>query len=125
MSSQNWKLDVIDKAERNAKFESSGQCAKYVREAIQKAKRKELKPAGINSAKDFGPFLQSEGYTLTNKNFDSAKPGSIAIFEGNVQHPHGHIQILGNNNVWISDFVQRRSIPWKSNENVPPYKIYE
>ena len=123
---QNWKVKVADIAKQNAHSKSKSKCGEYVREAIQRARGDKVQGTGIKSSKDFGPFLTSNGYAETNKSFKDAKPGNIAIFEGNKAHPHGHIQVLGRDNVWRSDFSQPSHIPWRDKKNnVPDAKIYE
>ena len=120
----NWKLDVASEIEKDAGSKSLGKCALYVRKAIQKGKGLKVEPTGIVSAKDYGSFLVKMGYRASKKDYSQANTGDISIFEGNKKHPHGHIQILGSDGKWRSDFKQNNFNPWKDVSN-PSYVIYE
>ncbi|TNV75875.1 hypothetical protein FGO68_gene3957 [Halteria grandinella] len=109
----------------NAESASQGKCAKYVRAAIQEALGITIQPTGIESAKDYGPWLVAHGYKVsTSKNTDAAV-GSVVIFGGNDAHKHGHIQIKTGAGQWTSDFRQNNFAPWKDQSNVPGHVLYE
>lgn len=60
---------------------SKGQCAKYVRQAIQIANHEPQSPTGIAAAKDYGPWLEKHGYRATGKTYNQASVGgNIFIF---------------------------------------------
>ena len=48
---------------------SQGKCAAYVREAVQRAKGIPVGPTGIESAKDYGPWLVKQGYSASSKSY--------------------------------------------------------
>ncbi|KRW98315.1 hypothetical protein PPERSA_02092 [Pseudocohnilembus persalinus] len=100
---------------------SKGLCAKYVREAIQRANGAPVQPTGIASAKDYGPFLKKFGYKSTKKTHDKAVTGDVVIFAGQSAHPHGHIAIKCSDGKWRSDYVQNSFWVYKQGS---PYTIY-
>jgi hypothetical protein len=120
----NWKLRAVSVIEKDAGSRSKGECGVYVSRAIQKAKGAKLEKTGIESAKDFGSFLNKMGYRATSKKHWQAKTGDIAIFDAAKGHRHGHIQILGSDGKWRSDFKQNNFNPWRDVSN-PSYVIYE
>ncbi|CDW87333.1 UNKNOWN [Stylonychia lemnae] len=103
---------------------SLGKCAKFVREAVQLAKGLPDEPTGIESAKDYGPWLVMQGYTSTLKSYTQAQIGDVAVMEGSKDHPHGHITVYCDDGHWRSDFVQRNFYPYKDGSQ-PNYVIYE
>jgi hypothetical protein len=85
----------------NAKPGSTGHCAQYVREAIEAGG---FALARHDSAKDYGPSLQSVGFIAVPAGTVS-RPGDIAVIQPIPGHPHGHMAMFDGRN-WISDFVQ-------------------
>ena len=83
-----------------------------------------MEPTGIQSAKDYGGWLEKHGYVLTNKTHENAKIGAVAILNATDNHKHGHIQIKSASGKWISDFEQNMFTPWRDVAN-PVYRIYE
>ncbi len=124
----NWKLNAANEAEKGKNSKSVGKCGIYVSRAIQRAKGIKEGPTGIGSAKDFSPFLNKMGYQATSKDYSQAKPGDIAVFDRakgkRKDHKDGHIQILGSDKKWISDYKQNKFNPWSDVSN-PSYVIYE
>ena len=106
----------------SAQPKSQKNCAKFVREAIQKALDKPIQGAGIASAKDFGTWLEKNGYQGSTKKVDEAKVGDVAIFPAIENHKHGHIQIKCDDGKWRSDFEQKSFIPFNSAKD---YTIFE
>ncbi|KRW98298.1 hypothetical protein PPERSA_02075 [Pseudocohnilembus persalinus] len=102
---------------------SKGQCAKYVREAIQRANGAPVQPTGIVSAKDYGPFVKQYGYKTTSRSHEQAVTGDVAILAGQPAHPHGHIAIKCSDGKWRSDFVQNSFWIYKDGSR-PSYTIY-
>lgn len=88
-----------------------GECAKYVREAIEAGgvKFKAPPPPVPVYAKDYHPYLGDyfEDITPTKLDKYSPKKGDIAVFQSPdlINHPHGHIQMY-NGKEWVSDFKQ-------------------
>eukprot|EP00347_Sterkiella_histriomuscorum_P018258 403346197 len=103
---------------------SLGLCAKYVREAVQRAKGIAVEPTGIASAKDYGPWLVKNGYSKSSKTYEQATTGDIAVLQGNSVHIHGHITVKCDDGHWRSDFVQNAF--WIYSDGFrPSYVIYE
>jgi hypothetical protein len=80
--------------------------------AVQQAKGIPVQPTGIVSAKDYGPWLEQQGYSASWKTFQNAEVGDIAVMEGSAAHPHGHICVKCDDGLWRSDFVQRGFFPY-------------
>ena len=102
---------------------STGKCAKVVREAVQKALGKPVVATGIESAKDYGPWLTNHGCYETDSTAANADIGDIAVMEASPGHPHGHIQVKTGASQWTSDFVQRSFYPYKDGSQ-PNYVVY-
>lgn len=77
-----WKLGATTEITELAGPNSQGRCAEFVRRAIQLAKGEPDEPTGIESAKDFGPWLINEGYSQTGKTYTEAAAGAVAIMAG-------------------------------------------
>lgn len=100
---------------------SQGQCAAYVRRAIEAGGVKVNIPAprigNSASACDYGVSLETAGfksvYTYTGHiSVDTAiipgqQAGDVVVIQPIQGHPHGHIALFNGNN-WVSDFVQLR-----------------
>jgi RHS repeat-associated protein len=96
-----------------------GQCASHVRQG--------LNAGGLNTdghpgyAKEYGPFLVKNGFMLVSPLKYVPQKGDIVVFQPGSEY--GHIQVWSGRE-WVSDHVQRKFIPWRS-EIVPgPHKIY-
>lgn len=102
---------------------SMGQCAKYVRTALE--------AGGLDtsqrpvSAKDYGPFLIGLGFASVPLGAYLPAKGDVAVIQsypgGDV---HGHIAMYDGNQ-WISDFKQRDM--WGGpgyRQHKPSYAIY-
>ncbi|WP_157314517.1 CHAP domain-containing protein [Chitinibacter sp. GC72] len=121
-----WNKEVAVKhAQDNAKAQSAGRCARYVREAIEAGG---LVLSRHNSAKDYGNSLKTAGFTslpANSKPQDGFSAGDVAILQGFDGNPHGHIQIYDGQQ-WISDFKQRDFWPGSSyRKNKPSYTVYQ
>lgn len=119
-----FKVKVSDKINNLAKSGSKGKFALHVRQAVQEAKEIKVEPTGIASAKDYGPWLTKNGYKSTNKSYSEASVGSIAVLDSSDKHKDGHIQVLNNENTWVSDFKQKSFFPYGDGSK-PNYVIYE
>ncbi len=94
----------VNELNSNAGDESTGECAKYVRWALE--------AGGINtsghpgSAKNYGPFLEGQGFSNVSPDNYAPQPGDIAVIQpypgGNQS---GHIEGW-NGSQWVSDFNQ-------------------
>ncbi len=119
-----WKTGAASKITSLAGPKSTGKCALVVRQAIQMAKGEPVQPTGIESAKDYGPWLIKEGYSSTWKTYSQASVGAVAVMAGSSAHPHGHICIKCADGRWRSDFVQNGFFPYADGSQ-PSYTIYE
>ena len=117
-------LKISNYITQSAQSKSQKACAKYVRIAIQNGLDKPLVGAGIESAKDFGPWLIKNSYTPIDKSYEYAKVGDVVVFQDSQGHPHGHIQIYCADGKWRSDFVQNGFSPYKDG-SIPKFTIYE
>lgn len=100
---------------------SIGQCAKYVRMAIEAGGiSTEGRPA---SAKDYDSFLPQIGYHELSKENYNPLPGDIVVHEAQSGHPHGHIAMYDGQN-WISDFVQIDMFGGRAYRNNPDYTLW-
>ena len=119
-----WDVNkAVTHLKNHAKSRSQGYCAKYVREAIEAGG---ISIRGPISAKDYGPFLKSAGFT----EYSSVPPGGyeagdVAVIQKpDDQHEHGHMQMYSGAQ-WISDFKQQDFWPGSIyTEKTPSYKIY-
>ena len=96
---------AIDKLNDNVETTYTGNCATYVREALE--------DGGIDTsghpkdAKDYGPFLEQKGFnSVDNSEIDDPQKGDIVVIEANEVHPSGHIAMF-NGEKWVSDTKQR------------------
>ncbi len=93
------------------------QCAHYVKLAISSPNGGGLKleNSGINSAKDYGPCLISNGFIAVSGvttslvggiyNITGQQPGDVVVVQNAPNHPHGHMAMFDGTN-WVSDYVQ-------------------
>lgn len=110
-----WNVNAaVEHLRSAAQPASTGQCARYVREAIA-AGGVSLAPQ--LSAKDYGPSLTAAGYVQialgVPTSGNPSKPGDVAVFgaaHNSTSGEHGHMQMYDGAK-WISDFVQRRFSP--------------
>lgn len=118
-----WNVDAALKHLRlHAKEASRGQCARYVREAVE--------AGGValvrhTSAKDYGSSLTKVGFVSQGALATGFRAGDIAIIQPIKGHPHGHI-CMYDGRYWISDFKQLHGFyPGPSYRKLkPPYQIY-
>jgi len=82
-----------------------GKCALHVRLALADAGLvPESHPV---SAKDWGPTLETLGFTQVPGDDSEAVLGDIAVIQATSDSEHGHIEGYDGTE-WISDFVQKR-----------------
>ena len=111
-----------------------GQCAKYVREAIE-AGGLSISQTGSGSAKDYGPRLVAAGFKLVPGPYVAYESGDVAVIDGFLKdaaegikkdHPDGHLAMYDGTD-WISDFKQEGSTPYPGSDYVkaaPSFLIY-
>ena len=107
----------------NAHETSQGQCAKYVRQAIE--------AGGVTIsnrplyAKDYGPKLTELGFKKIDSKGYIPQKGDIVVLQPPEGQSAGHMQIY-NGEIWVSDFKQSSGIypgPAYRKEKVA-YEIY-
>jgi len=107
--------------DQNACPTSKGQCARYVRIALQ--------TGGINTngrpnaAGDYGPFLGSRGFGTVSADEYRAAVGDIVVFGKTAAHPYGHIAGFDGKH-WVSDFLQRMMNPYSVKSSAGPMTLY-
>jgi hypothetical protein len=122
--SPSWKPRVNTEIKKLAGYKSLGRCAAYVREAVQRAQGSPVYPVGIVAAKDYGPWLEKQGYRRSSKTYTQAQVGDIAVMQNSPNHPYGHICVKCDDGHWRSDFVQNSFFPYIDGSH-PSYVIYE
>jgi hypothetical protein len=98
---------AADIASRTARGKSTGQCAKFVRMALQAAGYK-FTPNG--SAYQYATLgtMEKMGYKQLPNGTPEAK-GDVIVWGPIPGHKHGHIQIY-DGTTWVSDFKHRRNL---------------
>ncbi len=136
------QLSVGDKIandiQAHAGSKSIGQCAKFVRQCIErvtgafsefciyisliyKFAGKDLQRT--EHAKNYGPSLQAAGFKPISKG-TPLLPGDIRIIQPVAGHPSGHMQVYTNNG-WFSDFKQRDQWPGPAyRQQKPSFSTY-
>lgn len=104
----------------HAESGSTGNCARYVRLAIEHGG---ITLAHTASARNYGGPLGAAGfYEVSGTN---PKKGDVAVIQSITGHPDGHMAMYDGTR-WISDFKQYHGFyPSQQYRNAhPPYKIY-
>lgn len=122
-----WNLDKLaEVAYGNAQGrKATGECAKYVRMALQKAQVKTLFSGGLGNAKDYASSLPKIKWQSVGNNLTSFKKGDIAVFPktgSTAGQKYGHVAIF-TGSVWVSDHIQKSIQPNASLGNFP-YSIW-
>ena len=86
-------------ADSHAQPNSTGNCAKYVRKALEWGGA-EL--GRTHYAKDYGPVLEEAGFQVIQT---PPRKGDVVVIQPAPGHPSGHMAIY-NGTVWVSDFPQ-------------------
>lgn len=111
---------TVDHVESGARNRSAGQCARYVRQALE---RGGIDTSGHpTSAADYKGFLDGKGFSRVPPDDWIPKPGDIIVFDRVPGHPHGHIQITTENG-FCSDFRQKGFLPSRAYEG-KPFTVY-
>ncbi|MEN5017990.1 N-acetylglucosaminidase [Erwinia sp. Eh17-17] len=110
------------------------QCAHYVKLALINGGLSS-KNSGIESAKNYGPWLTENGFKAVSDsttvrsggayNISGQQKGDVVIIQAAPGHQHGHIAMF-NGSVWVSDFSQVNGFyPAKIyRDNNIPYILY-
>ena len=115
--------NAVAHLDANAKNQSSGRCAEFVRKAVEAGGVILIRRV---SAKDYGPSLDQVGFRLVGGGVDGQYyPGDVAVIQPIAGHPHGHMAMY-NGQIWISDFRQTHGLyPGHSYRLVKPvYALY-
>ncbi len=106
-------------AKKKAQPQSTGYCAKYVRQALEYAGAiVRNRPA---SAKDYGRVLTDNNFNVFEGVIgDGYKPinGDVIVWYENKSTIHGHIQVFVEGFGWVSDFKQNTIFPNFSKSNI-------
>ena len=95
---------AVDYLDRHAEARSKGQCAMYVRMAIE--------AGGVPtfgqpiSACDYEYFLPELAFHKVSEESYDPQRGDVVVFSAIKGHPHGHIAMYDGKQ-WVSDFKQR------------------
>ena len=103
-------VKVAEFATRNAAAQSQSKCAMYIRIALQQGGGFQFMPRG--SAYQYNEVLPGLGFKAYPAS-EPAKIGDVIVYGRCIEHKHGHIQVWNGKN-WVSDFVQRRAVPYKA-----------
>ena len=98
---------AVKHLDANAHPTSQGQCAKYVREALE-AGGADLTVRPLY-AKDYGPKLTALGFKSVDAKDYTPQKGDVIVLQPPKDQTAGHIEMF-NGTVWVSDFVQRDEI---------------
>lgn len=114
-----WDIDkMVQTLIKNAGTASKGQCAKYVRMAMQAGDLKKKFISGLASAYMYADALPRMGWgAIGNVKSVQAKKGDIVVFPQYGKSKHGHIAMFTGSQ-WISDFVQKTAFPSSNNQGL-------
>lgn len=125
-ASKSWNRDAaIKHLVDSVEPKSTGNCATYVRKAIEAGGirlDRSLNPAG-GSAYGYGPVLEGAGFKPVPEG-TPPQAGDVVIIQKTPNHQDGHAAMF-NGKEWISDFKQKDiygSPDLRKNET--PYAIY-
>ncbi|MCX9155301.1 hypothetical protein OPU71_04110 [Niveibacterium sp. 24ML] len=116
--------DAVKRLNDHAHASSQGQCARYVRLAIE-AGGVTIPAPRPTYAKDYGPKLAALGFSKLDAAGYVPQKGDIVVLQPPAGQTAGHIQ-MHNGETWVSDFVQGTGIypgPAYRKEKVA-YEIY-
>ena len=123
-ASYDWDLDklanaIVAGAKKSPPY---GDCALYVRRALEKAQTRKIFSGGLGHANQFAVSLPKIGWVHVGQNLTDFKKGDIAVFpKSSNKHNYGHVCVFTGSK-WLSDFVQQTVQP-NSRSNWP-YNIY-
>ena len=117
------KSSAASYADDHAQSHSTGNCAKYVRKAIESGG---ISLHHAHYAKDYGPLLEAVGFRQA---IGDPQTGDVIVIQPAPGNPSGHMAIF-DGSVWESDFKQtphgsQGFYPGPSyRQSQPAYKIY-
>ena len=122
-----WDLDAaIAHLQTQSHKESTGDCGKYVRQAIEAGgirMNKALNSSPKYGACGFGPILRDVGFRTVAPG-EKPQKGDVVIFQAIKGHPYGHAAMFDGKR-WISDFRQNSIYAATDYQNVDaPYVVY-
>lgn len=103
---------------------ATGDCALYVRRALEAAQKKKFFSGGLGHANQMATQLMKMGWAPVGQNITSWQKGDISVFQRTdteLGRKYGHIAIF-NGATWVSDFIQKSVQPNSSSRL--PYTIY-
>lgn len=112
--------EALNHLTSNALSNSSGYCARYVREALE--------AGGLStygrpvSACDYDTYLSMIGFSIVDSSNYTPQEGDIVVHEATSGHSHGHIAMY-NGNQWISDFIQNDMYGGSAYRDNPNYTV--
>jgi hypothetical protein len=119
--SMSWdKFVAVHYLQSHARSSSQGNCARYVREAIERGGIVLNRAA---SARNYGSSLVGAGFHEVSSS--SPQRGDVVVIESIPRHPDGHTAMY-DGQIWISDFRQLHGLyPGKEYRDARPlYKMY-
>lgn len=110
LKGSDWNLDVMATVvTNNARGRgSTGECALYVRKALQAAQIKQFFAGGLGHANQYPPRLLSMNWVKVGDNVKNWVKGDIVVFQKTntrLGQKYGHVAIF-NGTQWVSDFIQ-------------------
>jgi uncharacterized protein YfaT (DUF1175 family) len=87
---------------------STGDCALYVRKALQASQIKQFFSGGLGHANQMAAQLVRMNWVAVGQNVTSWKKGDIVVFQRTntrLGQKYGHVAIY-NGSQWVSDFIQ-------------------
>lgn len=126
LQGSDWNLDTLATVvTNNARGRrSTGDCALYVRKALQAAQIKPFFAGGLGHANQYPPRLVSMNWVAVGQNVTSWKKGDIVVFQRTntrLGQKYGHVAIF-NGSQWVSDFIQS-SVQPNTKDNLT-YTLY-
>ena len=127
-ANSSWDVDaIVDCALKKAyrdPAQSKGQCALYVRQALQAGDKNKTIKGGLGDAHDFLKSLPAIGWNkVGDKNTVTPQKGDVCVFppyrdaKGKL-HPVGHV-CLFTGSQWVSDFYQKTMYPSSLKQDLP------
>jgi hypothetical protein len=114
---------AVEHVDDNAEDESIGECARYVREAVEAGGVTLIRHG---SAKDYGPSLIAVGFeAMPATAIDAPEAGDVGVVQPIPGHPNGHMAMF-DGKLWVSDFEQMHGLYPNAEYRTlkPPVTIY-
>lgn len=125
-SGYEWDLNILSSVayQKASGRKSQGQCALYVRMALEQAQIKKFFSGPLGNANEMPPKLLQMGWESVGQNIQVFQKGDIAVFNRTTSlkgSQYGHVCIWTGNK-WVSDFIQNSVQP--SSGTKLPYTLY-